>query len=189
MFELYETCINQNLISTLIILVFTFTLIKWYCTGTKCNSKISLTGKVAIVTGANTGIGFATALDFARRDARVILACRDLKKAEKAAEKLVSFSNNKKIQVEQLNLADLRSVRDFSDKMKSSLNRLDLLINNAGIMAPPYGKTKDGFELQFGTNHLGPFLLTNLLLDLLKKTEGSRIVNVSSLTHKCKYTL
>lgn len=86
--------------------------------------------------------------------------------------------------MEQLNLADLRSVRDFSDKMKSSLNRLDLLINNAGIMAPPYGKTKDGFELQFGTNHLGPFLLTNLLLDLLKKTEGSRIVNVSSLTHK-----
>jgi NAD(P)-dependent dehydrogenase (short-subunit alcohol dehydrogenase family) len=160
-------------------------LIKRYFDGVKCNSKIGLTGKVAIVTGANTGIGYETALDFAQRDARVIIACRNLDKANAAAEKIKKLSNNNKVQVEKLDLSDLSSVRKLAEKMNSTLNKLDLLINNAGIMATPYTKTIDGFEMQFGTNHLGPFLLTNLLLPLLKKAEGSRIINVSSIAHEC----
>jgi retinol dehydrogenase-12 len=167
------------------ILIFILILIKRYFDGVKCNSKIGLTGKVAIVTGANTGIGFETALDFAQRDARVIIACRNLDKANAAAEKIKKLSKNNKVQVEKLDLSDLSSVRKLAEKMNSTLNKLDLLINNAGIMATPYTKTIDGFEMQFGTNHLGPFLLTNLLLPLLKKAEGSRIINVSSIAHEC----
>lgn len=151
--------------------------------GGVCKSKNRLDGKIAIITGANTGIGYETALDFAKRGARVILACRDLNRAKKAAYHIIQITNNNGIDCEKLDLADLESVRKFAHKMNTELTRLDLLINNAGIMMCPYWKTKDGFEMQFGTNHLGHFLLTNLLLDLMKKTVASRIVNVSSLAH------
>lgn len=110
---------------------------------------------MTIITGGNTGIGYETALDFAKRGARVILACRDMNKANKAASEMIKLSNNNKIECEKLDLADLASVRAFAEVMNSKLTRLDILINNAGIMMCPYWKTKDGFEMQFGTNHLG----------------------------------
>jgi len=168
-----------------IILLVIFAYLSHYLifAGGKCKSKNRLDGKIAIITGANTGIGYETALDFAKRGATVILACRDLKRAQNAADKIIEQTNNNKIEVEHLDLADLDSVREFSKRMNSKLNRLDLLINNAGIMMCPNWRTKQGFEMQFGTNHLGHFLLTNLLLDLLKKTNKSRVVNVSSLAH------
>ena len=97
-------------------------------------------------------------MDFAQRGASVILACRDLERGRKAVQKIIQITENRNVQVEKLDLADLASVRNFADLMKSKLNRLDLLINNAGIMMCPYWKTKDGFEMQFGTNHLGLFL-------------------------------
>ena len=150
-FEIY----TEKLVSLLVI-IFIIILLKWYYfDGVRCNSKIGLSGKTCIVTGANTGIGFETALDFAQRDARVIIACRSIDKANKAAEKIKKLSKNSKIQVEKLDLSDLNSVRKFAQKMNSTLSKLDLLINNAGVMATPYIKTIDGFEMQFGTNHLG----------------------------------
>lgn len=138
--------------------------IKKYSSGAQCTSKSKLTGKIAIVTGSNTGIGFETALDFARRDARVILACRDVGKAKQAVEKIINLTDNYKVSCEYLDLASLESIREFCRLMNSTLNRLDLLINNAGIMASPYSKTKDGFEMQFGTNHLGLLSCTKLLV-------------------------
>lgn len=152
--------------------------------GGVCKSKNRLDGKIAIITGGNTGIGYETALDFLQRGAKVILACRDLDRANKAIDELIKTTGlPEQIECEQLDLADLKSVRSFAERINLKLNRLDLLINNAGIMMCPYWKTKDNFEMQFGTNHLGHFLLTNLLLDLMKTTVGSRIVNVSSLAH------
>ena len=97
-------------------------------------------------------------MDFAQRGARVILACRDLERGRRAADKITQITENTNVQVEKLDLADLASVRAFAGLMNSKLNRLDLLINNAGIMMCPHWKTKDGFEMQFGTNHLGLFL-------------------------------
>jgi len=179
---------NQiNGVYLIFVLLFIVFLKRWF-NGTSCKSQRLLTGKTAIVTGSNTGIGFQTALDFARRDSRVILACRDFDKAKEAADRISRLSGNSKVEVEKIDLADLKSVRKFSERMHSKFGKLDILVNNAGILATPAGsKTKDGFELQFGTNHLGPFLLTNLLLDLLKKSEDGRIVNVSSCVHSCKY--
>lgn len=163
---------------------FLYAFNKLFIAGGVCHSKNRLDGKIAIITGGNTGIGYETGLDFAKRGARVILACRDIKKAERATNEIIQISGNNKIECEKLDLADLESVREFAKKMNSTLNRLDLLVNNAGIMMCPYWKTKDGFEMQLGTNHLGHFLLTNLVLDLMKKTTGNcRIVNVSSLAH------
>jgi retinol dehydrogenase 12 len=157
---------------------------KFWAAGTACISKNRLDGKVAIVTGANTGIGYETALDFAKRGSRVILACRDIEKAKKSVESIIISSKNKNVDAEKLDLADMSSITDFCRRMNTKLTRLDILVNNAGIATCPYWKTKDNFEMQFGTNHLGHFLLTNLLLDLLKSTPSSRVVNVSSRAHK-----
>ncbi|MFX0120921.1 MAG: oxidoreductase [Promethearchaeota archaeon] len=136
-----------------------------------------LNGKVAIVTGANSGIGFATAKALASKKATVILACRDEEKGKGAVQRIGSEKNTKLI---QLNLASLNSVREFVDTFIDQFIRLDILINNAGIMRVPYGKTVDGFELHFATNHLGHFALTGLLLERLIKTPKSRVVTVSS---------
>ena len=140
-------------------------------------------GRVAIVTGASSGIGFETARVLAEKNATVIIAPRNLDKGNVAAEKIRSGHPNADLTVMELDLANLDSVRDFAEKFKDSYSRLDLLINNAGVMMPPLSKTKDGFELQFGTNHLGHFALTGLLIDLIKNTPDSRIVNVSSGAH------
>uniref|UniRef100_A0A672HU82 Retinol dehydrogenase 13-like n=1 Tax=Salarias fasciatus TaxID=181472 RepID=A0A672HU82_SALFA len=156
---------------------------KWMAGGV-CRSKARLDGKTVLITGGNTGIGKETAVDLARRGARVILACRDMDRANKAAEDVKKRSGNDNVIVKMLDLASLQSVREMAKDILASEERLDVLINNAGIMSCPQWKTEDGFEMQFGVNHLGHFLLTNCLLDLLKKSAPSRIVNVSSLAHE-----
>ncbi|MCK9211313.1 MAG: oxidoreductase [Ignavibacteriaceae bacterium] len=141
-------------------------------------------GKVVIVTGSSSGIGFEAARVLASKNATVIIAVRNLEKGKNALNKIRAQYENSDVQVMELDLANLKSIRSFVNAFKIQYDKLDLLINNAGVMVPPYGKTEDGFELQFGTNHLGHFALTGLLIDLLKNTKDSRIVNVSSAAHK-----
>jgi NAD(P)-dependent dehydrogenase (short-subunit alcohol dehydrogenase family) len=143
-----------------------------------------LTGKVAIVTGANSGIGYDTAVALAAKRAAVIMASRNLQKGRAALEQLKSEVPDADVELIQLDLASLESVRSFAEAFKAKYDRLDLLINNAGIMMVPYGLTEDRFELQFGTNHLGHFALTGLLLDTILATTGARVVNVSSGGHR-----
>ena len=143
-----------------------------------------LTGRVAVVTGANSGIGYEVARALARKDAIVILACRDKDKGEAALKQIDRDYARAKAEHLQLDLSDLASVRRFADEFTSNYSRLDILVNNAGIMVPPFAKTADGFELQFGTNHLGHFALTGLLLDLLVGTSQARVVTVSSGGHR-----
>lgn len=136
-----------------------------------------------MITGANTGIGKATAMDMSKRGAKVVILCRDMEKAEAAAAEVRDATKGEVI-CHRLDLADLASVRECAEQLGNSLDKIDILINNAGIMACPEMKTKDGFEMQLGTNHIGHFLLTNLLMPQLKRAApGARIVNVSSLAH------
>lgn len=144
----------------------------------------NLTGKVAIVTGANSGLGLETAKEFARKGALTILACRSMDKAQTALAAIHSGIPDAQVDLMSLDLASLASVRTFADAFKDTYQRLDILANNAGIMMVPYGKTEDGYERQVGTNHLGHFALTGLLFDLLTKTPGARVVNVSSSGHR-----
>jgi len=141
-------------------------------------------GRVAVVTGASSGIGLETARVLAEKNVTVILATRNSQKGEAAVEKIRYRHKNASVYFMSLDLADLEMIKKFAKNFKQHYQRLDLLINNAGVMMPPYTKTKDGFELQFGTNHLGHFVLTSRLYDLLKETEQSRIVTVSSNMHK-----
>ena len=140
-------------------------------------------GRTAIVTGANSGLGYHTSRALAMKGARVIMACRNIQKGELARELILQDKPVVKPEVWKLDLSDLGSVQAFADQFRSQADGLDLLINNAGLMAIPYGKSKDGFEMQFGVNHLGHFALTAQLWALLKKTELSRLVNVSSAAH------
>jgi len=144
----------------------------------------NLTGRIAIVTGANSGIGFETAKALATKGAEVVLACRNLEKAELAAKEIRSMVRKAKLEIIRLDLAGLASVRKFAETFKDRYQTLDLLINNAGIMIPPFTKTADGFEVQFGANHLGHFALTGLLMDVILATPHARIVNVSSSAHR-----
>ena len=144
----------------------------------------SQVGKVAIVTGANSGLGYETALALAAKDMKVILACRNLVKAEDAKEKIQQEQPNASIECRQIDLSSLNSVRDFSADFLKDYQQLDLLINNAGIMIPPFSLTEDGFESQMAANYFGHFLLTEGLLESLMKTPGSRIVSLSSIAHK-----
>ncbi|TJZ55717.1 SDR family NAD(P)-dependent oxidoreductase [Streptomyces piniterrae] len=142
------------------------------------------TGRSAVVTGANSGIGYVTARELARRGARVLLACRNEARGAAALDRLRSEVPTAEAEFRQLDLADLSSVRDFAAALDDfDGDRLDLLINNAGVMALPYRTTTDGFEMQFGTNHLGHFALTGLLLPKLLATPGARVVTVSSMLH------
>ena len=143
-----------------------------------------LSGKVFIVTGANSGIGFEAAKEFARKGAKTILASRNLDKAKRALAKIQKEIPAATAEVMQLDLANLDSTQKFAAEFKEKYDRLDALVNNAGIMMVPYQQTADGFESQVGTNHLGHFALTGLLHDLLSKTEGARVVNVSSNGHR-----
>ncbi len=140
--------------------------------------------RVAIVTGASSGIGLAAAEALAAKGASVVLASRDTRKGERALAQLQHSLPEADAVFAQLDLADLASVRRFSEQFLAENQRLDMLINNAGIMMCPYAQTRDGFEIQFGTNHLGHFALTCLLLPLLRQTAGSRVVVVSSLAHR-----
>jgi NAD(P)-dependent dehydrogenase (short-subunit alcohol dehydrogenase family) len=140
-----------------------------------------LTGKRVIITGGASGIGYAAAVKLAAKGAEVVLAVRHTEKGEKAASKLKLSHPGANVTVMHLDLGDLDSVKQFAQQFAVQYNKLDILINNAGVMVPPYRKTEQGFELQFGVNHLGHFALTGLLLPLLSATPGSRIVTVSSI--------
>ncbi|XP_073779103.1 dehydrogenase/reductase SDR family member 13a.3 isoform X1 [Danio rerio] len=171
------------LLSVLVGVLAAYVLI-YYCLfkGARYKGNATLNGKTAIVTGCNTGIGKTTALDLARRGARVILACRNQERAEAAVYDIRKESGNSEVLYMHLDLASLQSVRDFAETFLKTEPRLDLLINNAGLIAS--GRTEDGFGMAFGVNHLGHFLLTLLLLDRLKQSENSRVVNVSALLHR-----
>ena len=142
-----------------------------------------LTGKIIIVTGANSGIGFEAVKEFARKGAQVILACRNMQKAEVALAALQNDVPNAQVEVMQLDLASQKSIHAFADVFLAKYDRLDVLVNNAGIMQVPYGTTEDGFERQLGTNHLGHFALTGLLVDMLTATPNARVVTISSGAH------
>ncbi len=181
----YLTTYPYSLVLGVAVAGATIFMTKRYFGGGVCYSKAKLTGKTVIITGANTGIGLETAVDLAKRGARVILACRNAEKGKAAVEEVKKRSDNfNAVLFAQLDLASLQSVRDFSSKMLETEPQIDILINNAGIMIPPYTKTEDGFEIQFGVNHLAHFLLTNLLLERMKESPAARIVNVSSLAHQ-----
>jgi NAD(P)-dependent dehydrogenase (short-subunit alcohol dehydrogenase family) len=146
----------------------------------------ALEGRVAVITGANSGIGLETASILAARGATVVLACRDNNKARGAADQILARAGTDPANVHlvQLDLASLDSVREAAGRIRSAFDRVDLLINNAAVMRPPYQRSADGLELTFATNHLGHFALTGLLLDRLLAAPGSRIVTVSSVGHK-----
>jgi NAD(P)-dependent dehydrogenase (short-subunit alcohol dehydrogenase family) len=146
-------------------------------------------GRVAIITGANTGIGFHTAAVLADRGAHVVLAVRDVDKGQQAAARITAASPTANVAVQHLDLTSLASVSAAADAIKAAHPRIDLLINNAGVMMTPKASTKDGFELQFGTNHLGHFALTGLLLDHLLPVDGSRVVTISSLGHRIRSSI
>jgi NAD(P)-dependent dehydrogenase (short-subunit alcohol dehydrogenase family) len=139
---------------------------------------------VAIVTGANSGLGYVTARELARKGARVVIACRNDTRGKEAVARIIAAVPDADVDLRLLDLASLKEIRGFADGVASSYPRVDLLINNAGVMAIPRRETADGFEMQFGTNHLGHFALTGLLLPLLQDTGGARIVTVSSNAHK-----
>jgi NAD(P)-dependent dehydrogenase (short-subunit alcohol dehydrogenase family) len=143
-----------------------------------------LGGKVAIVTGANTGIGFVTARVLAQRGADVTLACRSVERGKQAVERIRAVDPKGSAELLPLDLSSLAAVDAFARTFRDQYQRLDLLINNAGVMMTPRSLTEDGFELQFGTNHLGHFALTMRLMPLIQATPRARIVNVSSLVHR-----
>ncbi|RED38496.1 NAD(P)-dependent dehydrogenase (short-subunit alcohol dehydrogenase family) [Winogradskyella eximia] len=145
---------------------------------------MNLSGKTAIVTGSNTGIGYETALDLFKKGAKVYIACRNQDKALKAIQKMEINGGTGELVYEQLDLASLSSVKAFADNVIQAESSLDLLINNAGIMIPPQSKTEDGFETQFGVNFVGHFALTGHLFNLLESTKGSRVVTLSSIAHR-----
>ncbi|WP_099025503.1 SDR family NAD(P)-dependent oxidoreductase [Mycolicibacterium palauense] len=144
------------------------------------------TGRIAIVTGANTGLGFDTARVLAARGATVVLAVRNTDKGNAAAARIVGAVPRADVAVQPLDLGSLQSVRTSAAELKANYPRIDLLVNNAGVMYPPKETTADGFELQFGTNHLGHFALTGLLLENLLGVDGSRVVVVASVAHKIR---
>lgn len=140
-----------------------------------------LTGKIILVTGANSGLGKESALAFAKKNAQVVMACRKLDTGKATREEIAAQAPNAKLHLMELDLSSLTMVGDFASQFKSRFPKLDVLMNNAGVMATPEKETEDGFEFQLGINHLGHFALTGLLLPTLKSTPGSRVVNVSSL--------
>ncbi|XP_077384365.1 retinol dehydrogenase 13 [Festucalex cinctus] len=166
-----------------VLLICVAVLRRWIGGGV-CRSGQRQDGKTVLVTGANTGIGKETCRELARRGARVVMACRDLSRAERAAEDIRRSTGNGNVVIRHLDLASLYSVRHFAKDFLDSEDRLDVLINNAGVMMCPKWLTEDGFETQFAVNHLSHFLLTNLLLPKLKSSAPSRVITVSSMAHR-----
>jgi NAD(P)-dependent dehydrogenase (short-subunit alcohol dehydrogenase family) len=144
---------------------------------------LDLHGKLVLITGGSSGLGQESARALAARGAHVVLTARDTAKGRGVVDAIVASTGNQKVELEQLELDSLASVRAFAQRFLARHDRLDVLLNNAGVMACPLGHTKDGFELQFGTNHLGHFLLTCLLAPALKKAAPSRVVSLSSRGH------
>jgi NAD(P)-dependent dehydrogenase (short-subunit alcohol dehydrogenase family) len=143
-------------------------------------------GRLAVVTGANTGLGFETAQVLAARGASVVLAVRNIEKGKQAAARIAAAAPGATVTVQELDLSSLDSVRAAAAELRAGHPRIDLLICNAGVMYPPKQTTHDGFELQFGTNHLGHFALTGLLLEQMLPVPGSRVVTVSSVGHRIR---
>ncbi len=142
-----------------------------------------LSGKVMIVTGANSGLGFETTKELSRKGAKVVMACRNPQRAEAAMQKIRDAVPGADLDTMLLDLASQKSVAEFAERFMQKYDRLDVLVNNAGIMAAPYSETVDGFENHFATNYLGHFALTARLFDLLESTPGARVVSVSSLAY------
>jgi len=143
-----------------------------------------LSDRGAVVTGANSGLGFQTALELARHGARVMMACRDQGRGAQAVDRVRALAPGAEVELGLLDLADLASVRRFTGELGDRREGLDLLVNNAGVMAIPHRRTADGFEMQLGTNHLGHFALTGLLWPLLAARPGARVVTISSIAHR-----
>jgi len=159
-------------------------LLRMWMQGTKCRSTARLDGKTVVITGANTGIGKETALDLSRRGAKIVMLDVNVEKGELAADEVRKSSEGDVI-FQKIDLASLKSVRECCDQLGNSLDKIDILINNAGIGAIPKRMTEDGLEKQIGTNYFGHFLLTNLLMPLIKKAApGARIINVTSSAYK-----
>ncbi|KAF7204603.1 retinol dehydrogenase 13 [Nothobranchius furzeri] len=158
-------------------------LLKSHVTGGRCPSKATIKGKTVIITGANTGIGKETAQELAKRGGRIIMGCRDMEKCEAVAKDIRGKTLNPHVYACHLDLASMKSIREFAQRINREEDRVHILVNNAGVMRCPEGKTEDGFDMQLGVNHLGHFLLTNLLLDKLKESAPSRVINLASLAH------
>ena len=141
------------------------------------------TGKTIVVTGANTGLGFEVAKTLAGKGARVLLGCRSVSKAQAAKDRILAIFSKADVVIVELDLGSLVSIQKAAQQINQEL-RLDILINNAGIMVPPLAFTQDGFESQFGVNHLGPFVLTSLLLNKIRATTDARIVSTASIAHR-----
>jgi NAD(P)-dependent dehydrogenase (short-subunit alcohol dehydrogenase family) len=141
-------------------------------------------GRLAVVTGANSGLGLVTARELARKGALAVLACRNLAKGEEARRAIEVRAPAATVEVRELDLASLGSVRAFAEALRADHEGIDLLVNNAGVMATPRERTADGFELQFGTNHLGHFALTGLVIDMLEGRDDARVVTMSSYAHR-----
>ncbi|KAM9111296.1 retinol dehydrogenase 13-like [Pangshura tecta] len=146
-------------------------------------SPTDLTGKTVIVTGANSGIGKYVALDLARRNARTILACRSRERGQAAVEEIQRATGNPNVLLRIVDISNMASIRHFAKQIREEEKRLDILVNNAGVTGLPFSITSEGLEQTFATNYLGPFLLTNLLLDTMKGSAPARIVTVSSFRH------
>lgn len=143
-----------------------------------------MTGKICLITGANSGIGFETAKALAKMGSHVVMACRNESKALAAQEEIIRETGNSNVDVLLVDMSSLESVREFAATFKNKYQKLDVLINNAGIMLSKREVSPDGFELQYAVHVLGPFLLTHLLLDLLRKSSPSRVINISSMMHR-----
>ncbi|CAB3249623.1 unnamed protein product [Arctia plantaginis] len=163
--------------------IFVYIKLKFEPVKGVCKSNVRLDGKVALVTGGNQGIGLETARDLASRGAKIIIACRDGKKSADAIADIIKTTGNNNIEYKYLDLSSFRSVRSFADDFNQTYDRLDILINNAGCAGLKHKASEDGIDLVMQVNYLGPFLLTNLLLDKIKASPAGRIVIVSSLLH------
>lgn len=170
------------LLVNILVGIVSLLLLRRYLQGSICKSTVLLTGKTVVITGCNTGIGRETALDLARRGAKIIMACRNLAETEAVAQEIMILKCPRP-SIYKLDLSDLESVRKCAIAILKNEDNVDILINNAGVCLCPYMRTKDGFEMQFGTNHLGHFLLTNMLLPKLKESSQGRVIIVSSITH------
>ncbi|XP_068730901.1 retinol dehydrogenase 13-like isoform X1 [Montipora capricornis] len=178
--------ITLKFVGAAVVIIILTQLIKLYFSGGVCRSKARLNGKTAVVTGANTGIGKETALDFARRGAKVILACRDEAKANQAAKDIIAETASDKVLVRVVDLSSFESVRAFAKLINETEERLDILVNNAGLLGSYHSATEDGNEMIFQVNYLSHFLLTLLLIEKMKMSAPSRIVNVSSMGSETK---
>jgi len=143
-----------------------------------------LSDKIFIVTGANSGIGYEATKAFAMKNAKVIMGCRNLERAQTAKDKILKEYKDADLDIILLNLMDFASIKEFANKVIAKYSKIDVLLNNAGIMTVPYGPTEDGLEKQIGVNHFGHYYLTMSLLPLINKTENSRIVNIASIAHR-----